>query len=146
MPTVEDAIALAALAHQGQVERNGQPYIQHPLRVMLKLESKTEKVVGVLHDVVEDTHHTLDDLKKMGYTAEIIEAVDLLSRRPGDSYDDFIMRIKPNSLARKVKLADLADNLDRSRLPSVTPRDEVRFEKYIKARRELMSAEDILEF
>jgi (p)ppGpp synthase/HD superfamily hydrolase len=122
MPTIEDAIELALHAHRGQVDKSGQPYILHPLRVMLKLETEEERMVGVLHDVVEDSGTTLDDLRARGYPEDVVRAVECVTKRRTeegeDGYARFIDRIvrEGNPLARKVKLADLADNLDVSRL------------------------------
>ena len=104
MPTLEDAIALAVKAHRGQTDKAGQPYITHPLRVMLSLESEAEQMVGVLHDLVEDTEYTLESLRSQGYPEEVLTAVDCVPRRRGETYADFIERIKPNPLARRVKL------------------------------------------
>src|SRR5215216_3018494 len=95
-PTLEDAIELALKAHRGQVDRGGQPYILHPLRIMTKLDTNTERIIGVLHDVVEDTDITLDDLRQMGYPDAVVDAVDALSRREGETYAAFIQRLKPN--------------------------------------------------
>lgn len=131
--TLEDAILLAAQAHHGQRDKNGQPYILHPLRVMFRLESETEKIVGVLHDVVEDTKYTRDDLRKMGYSETILQALDGVTKREGESYADFVLRAKANPVARKVKLADLEDNMDVRRLSSVTPKDMERLSRYRKA-------------
>lgn len=131
--TLEDAILLAAQAHHGQRDKNGQPYILHPLRVMFRLESETEKIVGVLHDVVEDTQYTRDDLRKMGYSETILQALDGVTKREGESYADFVLRAKANPVARKVKLADLEDNMDVRRLSSVTPKDMERLSRYRKA-------------
>ena len=100
--------SLALDKHHGQVDKGGAPYIIHPLRVMCAMQTETEQIVAVLHDVVEDTDVTLDDLRRMGYSEEIVEAVDHLSRRDGESYEAFIQRIKPHPLAVRVKLARFA--------------------------------------
>jgi len=109
---LEDAIALACRAHRGQVDKAGKPYILHPLRVMLRLEDPAAQIVAVLHDVVEDTPVTLADLRAEGYSGEICDAVDCLTRRPGEAYEAFISRAAANPLSRRVKLADLEDNMD----------------------------------
>ena len=138
-PTLEDAISLAVDAHAGQPSKDGQPYILHPLRVMTRLTSDVDRIVGVLHDVVEDTRDkpkpiTLDELRRMGYSEEIIRAVDCLSRRDGETYDAFILRAKANPVARRVKLVDLKDNMDIRRLPeTLTPKDWERLARYRKA-------------
>lgn len=143
MPTLEDAIMLAADAHRGQVDKAGQPYVLHVLRVMCSLESDTERIIGVLHDVVEDTAITLDDLREKGYSDEIVEAVDRLSRREDETYDAFIERIKPNALARRVKLADLRDNMDLRRNSLLQPKDLERLQRYQKAWFELTKDESV---
>jgi (p)ppGpp synthase/HD superfamily hydrolase len=112
MPTLEDAIALAVAAHRGQQEKTGRPYILHLLRVMLRLEGEFEQMTGVLHDVVEDTASTLDDLRRLGYPDPVIEALDCLTHRHEETYEQFIERAIANPLARRVKLADLEDNMD----------------------------------
>ena len=137
MPTLEDAIALALEAHRGQVDKGGQPYILHPLRVMLRMESEVEKVVGILHDVVEDTWYTQEDLRSRGYPTEVLEPLDCLIKRPGEEYEDFIKRIEPNPLARRVKLMDIEDNMDVRRLSTMTENDLQRLERYRKAWAEL---------
>ena len=137
MPTLEDAIALALEAHRGQVDKGGQPYILHPLRVMLRMESEVERVVGILHDVVEDTWYTKEDLRSRGYPTEVLEPLDCLTKRPGEEYEDFIKRIEPNPLARRVKLMDIEDNMDVRRLSTMTENDLQRLERYRKAWAEL---------
>ena len=135
--TLEDALALAALAHKGQKDKAGAPYILHPLRVMLSLgprANEEERIVAVLHDVVEDCGLTLGDLARAGYSAQVLEALDGVTGREGEEYMEFMARLKPNPIARRVKLADLADNMDRSRIADFGPRDEARMEKYARAR------------
>ncbi len=133
MSTLEDVIALAVDAHRGQLDKAGQPYILHPLRVMLRLESEVEKVVGVLHDFLEDTRYTPEQLRKRGYSDEVLGALDCLTRREGETYEAFVQRIKPNPLARRVKLADLADNMDVTRLTTLGKEDLDRLNRYHKA-------------
>ena len=140
-PTLEDAIELALKAHRGQVDRGGQPYILHPLRIMTKLDTDTERIIAVLHDVVEDTDFTLDDLRKMGYPDVIVDAVNALSRREGESYEAFIQRIKPNPLAVRVKLQDLLDNMDLRRWALLQVGDLERLQRYQNAWWELTSGE-----
>jgi phosphonatase-like hydrolase len=139
-PTLEEAIALAAQAHRGQVEKAGQPYILHPLRVMLRFRSEPEQIVGVLHDLIEDTNHTLSELRHIGYTEEIIQAIDALSKKSGESYVEFIERVAANPLAKRVKLADLEDNMDIRRLSEITERDQERLRRYQSAWRHLQEA------
>lgn len=133
MATLEDAIALAVKAHRGQTDKNGQPYILHPLRVMLRLETEQEKIVGILHDVVEDTEVTVTDLRAAGYGEEILAALDCVTKREGEAYEDFVQRSASNPLAKRVKLADLEDNMDIKRLSEVRPKDVDRLNRYMKA-------------
>ncbi len=137
MPTIEDAIKLALEKHHGQVDKGGMPYIMHPLRVMCQLNGETEQIVGVLHDVVEDSDVTLDDLRHMGFSEEVIAAVGHLSRREDESYEQFIERIKPHPLAVRVKLADLRDNMDIRRAGTLDQKALERFQRYQKAWRDL---------
>jgi hypothetical protein len=139
MNILDAAVALACRVHAGQVDKSGKPYILHPLRLMLKFEGVDEQVVSVLHDVVEDGDVTLDDLRAMGVSDAAVAAIDCLSKREGELYEDFIARIKPNDLARRVKIADICDNLDLTRLPHVSDKDLQRAAKYHRALRELMS-------
>jgi (p)ppGpp synthase/HD superfamily hydrolase len=128
-PTLEDAIVLAAHWHRGQIypSLRGEPFILHPLRVMLQLESDVERIVAVLHDVIEDTACTVGDLRALGYSEQVIAAVDRLTHRDGDTYDTYVERIKDEPLARQVKLADLTDNLaNNRRLAEVTADTETR--------------------
>ncbi|WP_434387685.1 GTP pyrophosphokinase [Melittangium boletus] len=140
MPTLEDALALALEAHRGQRDKAGQVYLLHPLRVMLRLETETERMVALLHDVVEDSAFTLEDLRARGYPAPVLEALALLTRREGESYEAFIQRLRPHPLARRVKLADLEDNMDVRRLPAVTDKDAARLARYRAAWQSLRDA------
>ena len=114
------AIALATVAHDGQYDKNGEPYILHPLRVMMKLwgdadSSNTAMIVAVLHDVVEDTDVTLQDIYE-DFGATVTEAVDHLSKRDGETHAEYIERVDLNAIARKVKLKDIEDNMDLRRV------------------------------
>ncbi|WP_225409950.1 HD domain-containing protein [Stigmatella hybrida] len=130
MPTLEDAIALAVEAHRGQRDKAGQSYILHPLRVMMRLQTDTERMAAILHDVVEDTPYTLERLRALGYPDEVLGALDCLTKREGESYEAFIERLRPHPLARRVKLADLEDNMDVRRLPAVGPHEAERLTRY----------------
>jgi (p)ppGpp synthase/HD superfamily hydrolase len=141
MPTIEDAIVFATEAHRGQVDRAGNPYILHPLRLMCNVNSDTERFIALLHDVIEDTDYTVDDLRQRGYSEEIVEAVDCLTRRNDETYEEFIQRIKPNPLARRVKLADLRDNMDIRRLGLLQDKDLERLQRYQNAWFELTKDE-----
>jgi len=132
---INKAIEIAEKAHRGQVDKAGKPYILHPLRVMMnfcfdKSENKAAVICAVLHDVIEDTDVTLDDLHAEGFSDEVLAALDCLTKRDKESYDDFISRILVNELACKVKICDIADNMDMSRLPNPTKHDEARNKKY----------------
>lgn len=130
---IDKAVGMAHQAHIGQTDKAGRPYILHALRLMLKFDTEAEMIVAVLHDVIEDSDVTLEHLKESGYPSPVIAAIDCLTRRKDESYDDFIKRIKTNSLARKVKIADLMDNLDLTRLVVLTEQDLLRINKYHKA-------------
>ena len=139
-PTLEDAIALAVEAHRGQRDKAGQTYILHPLRVMMRLETETERMVAVLHDVVEDSPWTLERLRGLGYPEEVLGALDCLTKREGETYEAFIERVLPHPLARRVKRADLEDNMDVRRLPAVTAKDAERLARYRAAWARLQEA------
>ena len=139
MATIEDALKLALEKHHGQTDKAGEPYILHPLRVMAQMQTEAEQIVAVLHDVVEDTDVTLDDLRRMGYSEEIVTALDHLSRRDDESYEQFIQRIKPHPLAVRVKLGDLRDNMDLRRNAKLDEKALKRFQRYRKAWFELTS-------
>ena len=144
---LEKAIKIAVEAHTGQVDKGGNPYILHPLRVMLSLNTEEERIVGVLHDVVEDCEGwTWERLKDQGCSDEIIEALKSVSKTPEeaeyralpedkklDHYLAFIQRAKANAIGRNVKAADIRDNLDISRIDDITERDINRLNRYKKA-------------
>jgi len=133
MATLAKAIAIAAQAHQEQLDKAGAPYILHPLRMMLRMSSETEMTAAILHDVVEDTAWTLDQLRQAGFSAEVVQAVECLTHRDQETYEEFIARVRTNAIARKVKLADLEDNMDMRRLSTVTEKDTQRLHKYHRA-------------
>jgi len=133
MSTLERAIEVAAAAHAGQQDKAGEPYILHPLRVMLRVASPEERIVAVLHDVVEDTHVTIEQLRAEGFSQTVLDAVDAVTKRDGEGYEEFVARAAHHPVGRAVKLADLLDNSDLSRLPNPTQKDMARLEKYRKA-------------
>ncbi|MBA2563833.1 MAG: HD domain-containing protein [Gemmatimonadetes bacterium] len=138
MPSaLEEAIALAVEAHRGQRDKAGAPYILHPLRIMGSMQTETEKVVAMLHDVVEDTEWTIERLRERGFVEEVLTAVDALTRRPEESYEAFVDRAATNPVARRVKIADLEDNMDVRRIGTVSERDANRLTKYHRAWRSL---------
>jgi GTP pyrophosphokinase len=116
---LERAIEIAVGAYAGQTDKAGETYIRHPLRVMEQMDSETERVVAVLHDVVEDSAYTLAEIE-VEFDRKVREAVDALTKRDGEDYlDDFIPRAASNDIARKVKRADIEDNMDLTRLPDL---------------------------
>ena len=142
MATLEKAIAIAARAHAGQVDKAGQPYILHPIPVMLRMSSEAERITGVLHDVIEDSDVTLDDLRDEGFDAAILEALDALTKRPGESRMDAAGRARLVPLARVVKLADNAENSDLSRIANPTEKDVRCVEEYARIRAFLLEEID----
>ena len=140
MSTLERAIEIAWEAHRGQVDKAGEEYIGHPLRVMEAGRTVEEKIVGVLHDVVEDSKEwSFERLEQEGFAPEIIEALRCVTKRSEDEpYDKFIARVKTNKLAVAVKLNDLTDNMDIRRLPYLSDKDVKRLKKYLKAYKQLM--------
>ncbi len=135
--TLADAVAIAALAHRDQHDKAGAPYLLHPLRLLLGMDSETAMMAAVLHDVVEDTGWTLEQLRDAGFPEAVLAAVDCLTRRSLESYDAFIDRISQNPIARQVKIADLEDNMNLQRLGQLNPKDLERLEKYHRAWRRL---------
>lgn len=134
MSTLERAIVIAAEAHAGQVDKASAPYILHPLRMMLSLGAADERIVAVLHDVCEDCPGwDFDRLRAEGFSERIIAALDSVTKRVGESYEDFVLRAAADPIGRVVKRADLRDNSDLSRIAAPTERDIQRVEKYRRA-------------
>lgn len=129
---LEKAIEIAVEAHRGQIDKAGKEYILHPMRVMLRGRNDTEMIVGILHDVVEDTPITIGMLRLEGFSEDILAALECVTKRRGESYGTFIDRVLTNPLATQVKLYDMEDNMNRDRIPYPTPKDEARFRKYEK--------------
>lgn len=134
---LERAIEIAAGAHRGQRDKAGEPFILHPLRVMNACSSRPEQIVAVLHDLIEDSDWTLEDLRREGLAEDLLAAVDAMTRREGESYADFVDRAARNPIARTVKIADLRDNLDMTRLADPKQPDLQRSQKYVEALRAL---------
>jgi (p)ppGpp synthase/HD superfamily hydrolase len=128
MSTLERAIEIAAGAHSGQKDKGGEPYILHPLKVMFRLEKDSERIAAVLHDVVEDTDVTLEKLASEGFPQEILRAIEALTKMPGESRLQAASRAAQNKIARQVKLADNAENMDISRIPNPTKEDIARLQ------------------
>lgn len=133
MSNLEKAIQIATAAHEGQTDKGGKPYILHPLRVMMQMDSEAAMIVAVLHDVIEDSEYTFDNLEAFGFSNEIITAVKYLTKQKREPYETYLQQIKSNPLARQVKLADLKDNMNLQRLQNITSKDVERQEKYAKA-------------
>jgi len=127
------AINVAEKAHSGQVDKAGASYILHPLRVMLVFSDETEQICAILHDVIEDTDITIEILREMGFSDEVLAVLESLTKCNGESYDDFITRVLKNEIACRVKLADLFDNMNLERISNPSEKDRDRIKKYEKA-------------
>ncbi len=146
-PTLDDAVALATRVHTGQIDKGGEEYIGHPLRVMATVartaeaagvDPHTAQLAAVLHDVVEDSDTTLADLTAAGYPAPVVAAVDALSHRPDESMQDYLARVAADPLAVVVKRADMQDNSDPARLGRLAPDQAERLATRYAGRRELL--------
>lgn len=133
MSIIEKAISIALEAHKGQVDKAGNAYILHPLRVMFRMDTDDEMIVAILHDVIEDTNITFDYLKDQGFSKTVLASIEALSRRREESYSDFIRRVGSHPIAIKVKQADLIDNMNLSRIKKITEKDFMRMRKYSEA-------------
>jgi len=133
MADLQRALEIAVTAHKGQTQKNGSPYVIHPLRLMFSVDSNEAKMCAVLHDVVEDTYWELDELKAEGFSQDVLEALDCLTHQEGVNYEVYIEKISSNRLATEVKLADLKDNMNMRRLPKMSSGALERIEKYHKA-------------
>ena len=137
---LERAIQIALEAHKGQLDKGGNPYILHPLRVMMSVDFELEKIVAVLHDVVEDSNWTFEALLAERFSIEVIEALKSVTKKSdNEDYDSFIQRAIRNPISRKVKIADLRDNLDVTRIPELGEKDLQRISKYKKALKTLIA-------
>ncbi len=133
------AVAIAVEAHAGQFDKAGADYIEHPIRVMSVGKSVDEKIVGVLHDVIEDSAWTIEMLRAEGFSETVLNALVCLTKLSEDEpYDQFISRVSLNPLAKTVKLNDLTDNMDIRRLMEISDNDVARLRKYLKAYRRLL--------
>jgi (p)ppGpp synthase/HD superfamily hydrolase len=139
MATLERAIQIAVEAHAGVLDKGGKPYILHPLRIMLKGSTDEERIVRVLHDVVEDSEDwTLERLREEGFNETVVQCIDNLSRRDDEHYDDFIERCGSHLISLEGKLDDIEDNMQVSRIVTLEQKDFNRMKKYHKARRRLL--------
>jgi (p)ppGpp synthase/HD superfamily hydrolase len=145
MPDLERALHIAFQAHNGQKDKYGAPYILHPIRVMMRCKSEHAKIIALLHDVVEDTTVTFAHLKVQGFSEETVATLQLLTHEHGVSYDDYITQIMEDPVAMEVKIADLEDNSDIRRMPTVDEKAHERLEKYHKAWKRLTAKRDGLE-
>lgn len=127
------AFFLCIIKHWKQKDKAGKRYIWHPIRVMLNVEGYNEKIVALLHDIVEDTEVTIPDLKNLKFSKEVIEAIDVITKKKDQEYFSYLKSIKDNSIAKKVKIEDLKHNNDLKRLRFVTQKDMDRVIKYKKA-------------
>lgn len=127
------AVAIAEQQHAGQVDKAGRPYIEHPRRVMRAMATDAERIVAILHDVVEDGDVTLARLADEGFPQYLLDALDSVTRRPDETYEAFVARAAANPIGRRVKVADLQDNADLTRIAAPTAADLARTEKYRRA-------------
>ena len=134
---LKHAMFISIKAHNKQLDRSDQPSIGHPFRVMDAGQTLEEKIVGVLHDLIEDTQLRLIDLINEGFSEEIIDAVHALTKLENEDYDHYLQRVKKNNLAVRVKLNDLTENMDIRRLKEITDEDVIRLRKYLDAYNQL---------
>lgn len=126
------AMQLAYIAHMGQVDKGGMPYIFHPLHLAEQMDTEVEICVALLHDLLEDTDYTPQDLRILGFSDEIVDAIKYLTRGKAETYREYILLLKKDKIARKVKIADLKHNMDLSRLDTITDKDLDRQKYYAK--------------
>ena len=132
-PKTKLALKLCFAAHKDQQDKSGMPYVFHPFHLAEQMQTEETTIVALLHDVVEDTDYTLEDLAAMGFDPVVIEALTLLTHDENVPYMDYVRTIKDNPVAKAVKLADLQHNSDLSRLDTVDEKALARREKYLKA-------------
>ena len=139
MSSLDRAIQIAVIAHSGQIDKGGEPYILHALRVMLRMTTEEERITAVLHDVVEDSDYTFESLIAEGFSQSVVSALQALTKLPGESRIEAAHRAVGHPLARKVKLADNSENSDLSRIPNPSENDYARLEQY-RLVREILEA------
>jgi (p)ppGpp synthase/HD superfamily hydrolase len=130
MTLIDKSLAIALRAHTGVLDKAGHAYILHPLRIMAKMTIDHEMSAALLHDVLEDSDITASELLAEGIPSIVVEAVLCLTKKADENYQDFVLRAKHNAIARKVKIADIEDNINVLRLPSLTEKDLARIAKY----------------
>jgi len=126
----ELAYNIASKAHKGQKDKGGEDYFKHPLTVSNKLSGEKDKIVALLHDVIEDTDVTVNDLREAGFSDEVVLAVSVITKKDGEDYEEDLNRVKQNPIALRVKIADMEHNSDISRIKNPTEKDLKRLEKY----------------
>ena len=127
------ALKLCFDAHKDQTDKSNMPYVFHPFHLAEKMDNEKTTIVALLHDVIEDTEYTVDDLRNMGFDDDVLTAITLMTHQPDIPYMEYIASIKKNEIARTVKLADLHHNSDLTRLETITEKDQRRAEKYFEA-------------
>ena len=132
-PMTKVALKLCFEAHKDQIDKSNMPYVFHPFHLAEQMQDEETTIVALLHDVVEYTDYTIEDLRAMGFSNRILEAIALMTHAPEVPYMDYVAQIKTNPIAKAVKLADLRHNSDMSRLDFITTYDEIRAEKYKNA-------------
>ncbi len=140
MADLQRALEIAVQAHKGQLQKDGLPYVLHPIKLMMSMNTDDEKIAAVLHDVIEDTPWSLEDLRNEGFSETLLDALECLTHSKGLSYEDYIEQLSGNPLARQVKLADLQDNMDIRRIPDVVEKDLQRLAKYHRVWKMLMDS------
>lgn len=133
MTDLEKAILISLEKHMGQTDVSSQPYILHPLRVMLNMNTEDEMIVAILHDTLEDTDLSLEELVEEGFASAVIDAIQAITHNVGEAYDDYIYRVSQNELAKNVKLEDLKDNMNLRRIKDFEDYDFSKLRKYRRA-------------
>ena len=132
-PMTKIALKLCFEAHKDQIDKSGMPYVFHPFHLAEQMADENTTIVALLHDVIEDTEYTLDDLRKFGFAEDVLSAISLMTHADDVPYMEYVAQIKTNPIAKAVKLADLKHNSDMSRLDRITQIDEERAKKYKQA-------------
>ena len=132
-PMTKIALKLCFEAHKDQIDKSGIPYVFHPFHLAEQMADENTTIVALLHDVIEDTEYTLDDLRKFGFAEDVLSAISLMTHADDVPYMEYVVKIKTNPIAKAVKLADLKHNSDMSRLDRITQTDEERAKKYKQA-------------
>ena len=132
-PMTKIALKLCFEAHKDQIDKSGMPYVFHPFHLAEQMADENTTIVALLHDVIEDTEYTLDDLRKFGFAEDVLSAISLMTHADDVPYMEYVVKIKTNPIAKAVKLADLKHNSDMSRLDRITQIDEERAKKYKQA-------------